>query len=270
MRAFIEWIISLFCKPTFPAFPSECRGWGWVNQWATDPDTLIDTLADNGCNATHIELLMWGILGLYDDNNINGRDWIFDQLEKLLNRARRRGVFVGINLTNYNVGDTKYPENGTVPLSRFDDAWFRRLVLRTVESVRLAGMHDHVAIGACSEWTDKRYERWNQILFELWDGHRLWNRNSRPATAPAGFAIEHHPIRADDYGPPNSFVVGDTGTFISAFGEFRGHVTRHAALSDYASTCNAKGNGFIFYCFNDGGKGIDVDACKVIGKQQGD
>lgn len=268
MKQFFVWFWELIFGPPeaeFISSPLEAKGWGYVNQWATKPDEVIDALADNGCNATHIELLMWGSLHIYDEKNEAGRQWMFDALGKLLKRAKRRGIYVCINFTNANVGNTKYPENGKVPLSKFDDAWFRRLLKQTIEIIVLAGMQEHVALQAVSEWDDAQAQRWCGILAELWNGQKLWNKSSRPMTAPSGHIPEYHPLSSKAHGGNNSYVLTDTGSILAEFGGLRGHATHLDLLADYVRAVRAKGNGFCFYCFNDNGKGIDYDAIRVIG-----
>jgi len=268
MKKFWQWIIELiFGAPPaeFISSPLEAKGWGLVNEWLTCPVKVIDALADNGCNCTHIELLAWGSLNLYDENNTDGRRWVFDSLGKLLKQAKRRGIYVCINLCNANIGDTKYPENGRTPLSRFDDAWFVRLLEQTIEIIRLAGMENNVALQAVSEWQDWRSDRWCKILDDRWPGQKLWNKNSRPETAPAGHTPEYHPLSTRAFGAMNSYVLTDTGSILNEFGGLRGHVHNHDKLRNYVQTVRAKGNGFCFYCFNSAGNGIDYDAIKTIG-----
>lgn len=269
MIKFLKWLWSqIFGGPeaTFISSPLEAKGWGLVNEWATCPEEIIDALADNGCNCTHIELLMWGSLYIYDESNTDRRQWVFNSFGKLLKQAKKRGIFVCINFCNANVGNMKYPENGKTPLSSFDDAWFIRLFEHTVEKIKRAEMENHVALQAVSEWDDKQAERWCKILADRWPGHKLWNRSSRPESAPVGHIPEYHPLRTNAYGPHGSYVLTDTGSILNEFGGVRGHVSNHDKLRDYVQTVRAKGNGFCFYCFNSDSKGVDYEAIKTIGR----
>jgi len=158
----------------------------------------------------------------------------------------------------------------TVCSKRFNGDWFREIVSflvdRGTEGLILLATSE--SFDAQNRGCDARAGRFDSWLAEMWAGMKSWNRGSRPSTAPAGYFLEYHPLKAGDPCRPDCIVLTDT-SLGKALDKADGTIDP-AKLIPYAKKVHNRRQGFVYYGHSFTADKIDVDGLKAIGKAGSD
>ena len=187
-------------------------GYGRVNAWATDKDTLIEDIKacdEHGVDIYHIEFLSWSRYSPYNKPDVMKKTE--ECYKAAIKECRKRGIWLFVSFANSNTGSGKYGD-AKVPLSKMGD-----LIEWGIKVVKAEGK-DNVLFqpmgetgGSFNTALEARLaNEFGQAGFIL-----VNNRGSRPSSKP-GWAKWNawHPFKTSDSVPGDQIIVSDTGMII--------------------------------------------------------
>lgn len=187
-------------------------GYGRVNAWAVDKDTLIKDIKacdEHGVDIYHIEFLSWSRYSPYNKPDVMKKTE--ECYKAAIKECRKRGIWLFVSFANSNTGSGKYGD-AKVPLSKMGD-----LIEWGIKVVKAEGK-DNVLFqpmgetgGSFNTALEARLaNEFGQAGFIL-----VNNRGSRPSSKP-GWAKWNawHPFKTSDSVPGDQIIVSDTGMII--------------------------------------------------------
>ena len=260
----------------FVTEPKDMLGYGVEYSWMwQDFDKLGDALVKAGVNMTRVE--MFGCASTANHNESSHGLWcdhwpiVARHATFFLDAMKARKITTEVCIAGWNFqGGCPDPDNGgkpsTVCSKRFGVEWFA-----TIMQFLAARGTEGLIIEAASEpydarnrQCDARFDRFTKQLEYYWDGAKSWNKGSRPKTAPEGYLLEYHPLKAKDKCEPGCIVLTDT-SLGKTFDKPNGQIDPEK-LIPYAKAVHDRGQGFVYYGHDFmAWKDIDVEGLKAIG-----